>query len=191
MKRISVSAVLVLFVVSMALGAAPGDTSPPDTQEQLLDALRARIGDSASDSTIQLQPVAGVSSGDSLQFRWNNPYGCFGRTHNPHKSSSTSNEIAVKGETVCPSGPSMPTIGVDTVLMQGSLCLGNTCLSWSPYSTVDVQERHNATSVKSRAAGSPCEDGVYRGESVHYIIDSQDNVYAAFTGNAQQITSCG
>ncbi len=197
MKRISVSAVLVLFVVSMALGATPGDTSPPDTQEQLLNALRASIGDSSSSKTASLQSgtgdsqqTEGTTASSAAQAAWPNPYGCYGKTDNPHVSGTTSDQIAVKARTFCPNGPAMPTIGVDTILMKGSLCIGNTCLSWSPYSTLDTNEAHYVTSVRSRASGSPCEDGVYRGDSLHYIIDSEDDLYYAFTKNAQQITSC-
>ena len=84
----------------------------------------------------------------------------------------------------------MPTIGVDTILLQGSFCLGNACLSWSPYSPVDVNVGYEKDYIDSRAAGSPCENGVYKGRSMHYIIDSENELYYAYTANSQRIDSC-
>lgn len=85
----------------------------------------------------------------------------------------------------------MPVIGVDTILTKGENCVFGVCLSWSPYSELENKEAYNATKVEIRVSGSPCENGVYRGESLHYMTDSNGVLYAAYTRKQVEVADCG
>ena len=120
-----------------------------------------------------------------------NPYGCYGQTDDPHASRTSGyTDIAVKARTVCPNGPVMDVIGVDIILMKGRICVFGQCLFWDPYSDISYYHKEDATGVDGVAAGAPCENGMYKGESLHWMVDPVGDVYIIETDEKNEVTNC-
>lgn len=163
----------------------PGRTDIDERLEELREDM------AATDSNDRGVLMPDMDEDDAQADSFPNPYGCYGQTDNPHASRTAEYlEVVVKARTVCPNGPSMTRIGVDIVLMKGSICISDTCLIWTPYGTPSYNELENRTRVDGIAVGSPCENGDYKGESLHYIVDSEGNFYWRYTEKKNEVSNC-
>ena len=187
MKRLTVS--MVVFLTVWAVIAVIAFAQEPPEGESLDDRLE-RLRDDMTNTDSEDSAILMPEGDDNAQVA-PNPYGCYGQTDNPHASSTSGyTDIVVKARTVCPTGPDMPRIGVDLVLMKGSVCIGTACAVWTAYSNISYNERQNARRVGGVAAGAPCENGVYMGESFHYVLDSNNILYYGYTENKHRVTGC-
>ena len=84
----------------------------------------------------------------------------------------------------------MPTIGVDVILMKGSYCLLGQCTVWTDYGEISINSAQNKDVVSGVANGAPCENGMYKGEALHYIVDSNGKFYHGFTEEKNEVTNC-
>ena len=113
-----------------------------------------------------------------------NPYGCFGQTDNPHKSSNTwAANVHAKSECAV----NVPEIHVETQLYKeicpicGFAVIGPLAPDWGV----------NEKLLEVNSAGpSPCENGKYKGTSSHSVIGANGIQYIAFTENIQIINNC-
>lgn len=115
-----------------------------------------------------------------------NPYGCFGQTDNPHKSSNTwAANVHAKSECAV----NVPEIHVTTQLYKESCFL--TFCEWEVHGPVAPKWDVDRKLVKVNSAGPPpCENGKYKGTSSHSVIGANGIQYIAFTENIQIINNC-
>ena len=163
----------------------PGGTDIDERLEELREDM------AATDSDDQAVLMPDINEDGAQADAFPNPYGCYGETDYPHASKSAQyREVVVKARTICPNGPSMTRIGVDIVLMKGSICVLGACAIWTPYGNPSYNDDENQTLVRGIAVGSPCENDHYKGESLHYIVDSEGNFYWAYTEKKNEVSNC-
>ncbi len=84
----------------------------------------------------------------------------------------------------------MPEMSVVTRLYKGSVCLFDVCYSWTPYGPPGLKHGEDVKWVKTNSAGSPCDNGHYRGLSYHWMRGPDGNTYTAVTMKVEEVTDC-
>lgn len=112
-----------------------------------------------------------------------NPYGCYGATDRPHKSTHAPGQVNVVARTVC--AVSVPQIYVETQLYKRN-CFLIFCW-WDPYGSLGTNLRSNSTLARANSSGT-CTTGDYQGRSYHYIIGADGKRYEAWTQNLARVT---
>lgn len=112
-----------------------------------------------------------------------NPYGCFGQTDSPHKSSHVAGSVNVVARTTC--AVPVPEIVVGTILEK------QTCVVfcwWSAVGGSGLDRRYNTSWAKTNSAATPCVSGKYRGNSFHIVRGADGKIYETVTSKTATIT---
>ena len=117
-----------------------------------------------------------------------NPYGCKGRTDDPHKSHTNPDMANVHATTYCPKLHPQPHIVVTSQLFRAECNWLGLC-SWAPHGPQRSNPGQNKYSVTTNSEG-PCVNNTYKGNSAHWIIDIHDDLYYAYTSRINSINNC-
>ena len=191
------AALLMSLATSDALAKPPEPEHPrPETEEEieaLFAQLEASLGLSGATAAGQSSTLLGsggsIAAGSLTASLEVNPWGCFGKTDNPHKSKHDPTTVNVEARTKCPSH-AMPAMSVVTQLFKGSNCFFGVCYSWSPYGAPGVEHDDDVRVVETNSAGGPCVNGYYKGISYHWMRGLDGNTYTGVTINTQEVTNC-
>ena len=116
-----------------------------------------------------------------------NPYGCVGRSDNPHLSGHAPGNVAAQGHTDCL--VSLPYIHVDSTLYRHDCFL---FICWWTQVGYDEQTLFGARSVRAIPSYS-CNGSsqhLYEIDSYHEVQDSAGTIYYAYTA-VQATVACG
>ena len=121
----------------------------------------------------------------------NNPYGCYGQSHNPHATNRYNQRVALgKADSACPSDqPNMPFLRVQTQLYKEHTCIGSICfgvMEWGPSVTVVDT---NTKFVRAESYGA-CLNGYYKTSSAHQMTGPNNKHYLAFTVKRAYVGNC-
>lgn len=180
-------------MTSMAI--ADGDTTggPEFTEEEFKKLMKEAIKeDRPNPGFVQLtREDTNTKNGNatmasiSTQLKVN-PYGCFGHTDNPHKSTHFPNSVNVEAKTQCPIA--VPEIKVITQLYVEQ-CFLFIC-DWETYGGPGENYDEDVNRVDANSAGSPCVNNTYQGFSYHWIRGADGNTYSGYTWKTADVTTC-
>jgi hypothetical protein len=114
-----------------------------------------------------------------------NPYGCYGQTDDPHKSTHVPGNVNVVARTEC-DWANVPEIHVSTTLQYWKCFI---ICWWSTIGSTGSTTDYFDDDVTANSAAN-CISGThnYRGISYHYIIGSDGNRYEGWTANEKTLT---
>ena len=187
MQKLTIWLLIVLSAWAI-LAAVVLAESPPggDDLDQRLEKLREGMTTTNSGEAVFL-----VRDEIEIADFASNPYGCYGQTDKPYTSKTNGyTNIIVEARTVCSDGPAVPLLGSDVTLMRGSYCGFGYCAVWTSYGKLDINLAENTTEVEGLSSGIPCENGMYKGESLHYMVDSDGTFYYGYTETKEEVTRC-
>jgi hypothetical protein len=110
-----------------------------------------------------------------------NPYGCYGRSDNPHKSRYDPRDITGKSTTAC-SVP-VPVIKADNYLWV------KRWWGWRAIGRPGTKELPNRKEVVAVAA-TDCKNGTYGVEGVHFALGSNGIAYGMTTLARSEVRNC-
>ena len=83
----------------------------------------------------------------------------------------------------------MPLIFVQTQLFKEECTLIIFC-DWEVYGPYGTDYGRHVRQVDTNSAGAPCENGTYKGESIHYAWGPDDVVYGSTSYKIEYVNDC-
>ncbi len=199
MRRRFIKLTLTTVLVSMlAVTATSNALASPYNHDDLvivspekLTQLREQHRGAASNAAM----ATGASQGDDAQAYSsggfvNNPYGCYGLTEYPHKSTDSGfDEVSLHARSECPGNFVVPFLWVQTQLYRETHCAWSTCFGSEPWGPVDTQSIDYGYSVQANSRGA-CLNSWYKGVSAHMMRGWDGNTYYSFTINRAEVSDC-
>lgn len=191
------AALLMSLATSDALAKPPEPEHPrPETEEQIealfaqLEASLGLSGSAAGQSSTLLGSGGSTAAGSLTASLQVNPWGCFGQTDNPHRSTTPGVlAVNVHARTECPGGQKMPEMTVLTRLYKATNCVGSVCFGWTPWGPIGQKSGTDVYKVEATSAG-PCVNGRYKGLSVHWMRGKDNKTYSGVTSNTNVVSNC-
>ncbi len=187
-NRLTWAVLLAMMLVSISasnvlVAAEPDKINPFDMGDAYLQENLLTLAENASDSeTLTLWTPDGSQS---MQV---NPYGCKGKTHNPHASRHAGyRKVNVEARSTC--DVNMTKIYVSTQLYK--LYCDWLLICWYEiYGPLGKRTEYGKKKAETSSAGGPCITGFYKGASLHTAYDNSERVYFAFTSKTNYVTGC-